>query len=106
MYRELSIQRLSAGTVFKLVAIGLGSCLLPLCLVFGAFAAFGAGTVAWNGRHLHGIGGLLASPLIGLMLTGIGTLVLGSACAAGLWLYSFARPIRILVKEVDGATEA
>ena len=54
MFTEIKIQRLSAGTVYKLTAIGLARSLLPLCIFFGVLAAFGAQTVTWNGQHLTG----------------------------------------------------
>ena len=98
MFTEIKIQRLSAGTVYKLAAVGLACSLIPLCIFFGVLAAFGAQTITWNGQHLTGLSGLAMSPVVGLMITGIGTLFLGSACAIGLWLYSFVRPMSILVK--------
>jgi hypothetical protein len=106
VFTEIRIQRLSAGTVFKLAAVGLGCSLLPVCIFFGVLAAFGAQTITWNGQHLTGLSGLAMSPVVGLMFTGVGTLLLGSACAFGLWLYSLVRPMSILVKsaEVTDAT--
>lgn len=100
MFTLIRIQRLSAGTIFKLAAIGLGCSFIPLSVFFGVLAAFGAQTVTWNGQHLTGLSGLAMSPVIGLMVSGIGTVLLGSACAFGLWLYSFVRPMSILVKNV------
>lgn len=98
VFTEIRIQRLGAGSVFKLAAVGLACSLLPLSVFFGVLAAFGAQTITWNGQHLTGLSGLAMSPVVGLMLTGIGTLFLGSACAFGLWLYSLVRPMTILVK--------
>jgi hypothetical protein len=83
------------------MAIGLGCSMVPLFTILGVLAAFGAQTVNWNGQPLTGLSGLAASPLIGLRLAGIGTVFLGSACALGLWLYSFIRPMRILVEDVQ-----
>jgi hypothetical protein len=98
VFTEITIQRLSAGTVYKLAAIGLACSLLPLFTFFGVLAALGAQTITWNGQHLTGLSGLAMSPVLGLMMTGVGTLLMGSACAFGLWLYSFVRPMSILVK--------
>ncbi|ARV19918.1 hypothetical protein AEP_02993 [Curvibacter sp. AEP1-3] len=102
MFTELTIQRLSAGTVFKLAAIGMACTFLPLCVFFGVLAAFGAPTITWNGQQLTGVSGLAMSPVIGLMITSLGTLFLGSACAFGLWIYSLVRPVSILVKNIKG----
>lgn len=98
MFTEITIQRLSAGTIYKLAALGIACSVLPLCIFFGVLAAFGAQTIAWNGQHLTGFWGLAMSPVVGLMITGMGTLFVGSACAIGLWLYSFIRPMSIVVK--------
>lgn len=100
VFTEMKITRLSAGTVYKLVAIGLACSLLPVCLLLGVLSVFGAQTITWNREHLTGLRGLAMSPVVALMLAGFGTLFLGSACALGLWLFSFIRPIRILVKDV------
>ena len=99
MFTLIRIERLSVGSIFKLIAIGMGCSFVPLCVFFGILAAFGAQTVTWNGQHLTGVSGLLVSPLIGLMVSGIGAVLLGSACAFGLWVYSLVRPMSILVKE-------
>lgn len=101
MFTMVRIKRLSAGSIFKLIAIGLACSLIPLSTIFGLLAAFGAQTVNWNGQPLTGLAGLAASPVIGLMLAGTGTVFLGSACALGLWLYSFVRPMRILVEDAQ-----
>lgn len=102
MFTEMTIQRLSAGTVFKLAAIGLACTFLPLCIFFGVLASFGAPTITWNGQQLTGVSGLTMSPVIGLMITCFGTLFLGSACSFGLWIYSLVRPMSILVKNAKG----
>jgi hypothetical protein len=70
---------------------------VPLCVFFGVLAAFGAPTLTWNGQYMTGIRGLAMAPVVGLLITGMATLLLGSASAFGMWLYSFVRPMSILV---------
>lgn len=98
MFKPIRVRRLSTGTIYKLVAVGLACSLVPLSILFGVAALFGANTVTWNGQHLTGVTGLIASPLIGLFTAAIATLLLGSACGLGLWLYSLVRPITIVVR--------
>ena len=106
MYREIKVQRISTGSVFKLVGVGFGLSIVPFSLVMGVLALFGSATVNWNNQPVVGIAGLLASPFIGLFLTGLFTMLFGSAIALGLWLYSRARPIRLVVKVAAEATVA
>ena len=93
--RTLVIRRLSTGSVFRVVAAGAFFSLVPLTLFFGVMALFGLDTIKWNNQAMHGISGLLVSPLIGLMLAAFVTAFGGVALAFGLWLYSRVRPLRL-----------
>jgi|SRR5580704_7644370 hypothetical protein len=93
--RTLVIRRLSTGSVFRVVAAGAFFSLIPLALLFGVLALFGLDTVRWNNQAMHGISGLLVSPLIGLMLAAFFTAFGGVALAFGLWIYSRVRPLRL-----------
>lgn len=100
MFTRISTRRLSAGSVYKLWLVGLGSSMIPLGILYGIFALFGFNTIRWNGHVLHGFAGLAVGPLLGLLLTVLFTVILGSAAALGLWLYSKFRPISLLAKEM------
>ena len=95
MKTELRIERLSFGTVYKIMALGLAASFIPFSFLMGTLAYFGAGTVTWNGQALTGVSGLLASPFIGLFVSLSFTLVLGTMVSIGLWIVSKLRPIRI-----------
>lgn len=101
MFNEITVRRLSAGSTFKLVAIGLLATFVPFSTLMGCFAFFGADTLTWNKEQIHGITGLLVSPFIGLFIALLFTLFAGSAMAFGLWLYSKFRPLTLLVKQND-----
>lgn len=101
MYREISIQRLSAGSIFKLVAIGLFGTIIPFSALMGIPALFGAQTVTWNRTAITGLAGLLASPFIGAFLALLLTIFLGCSMAFGLWVYSKFRPLALLVKDPE-----
>jgi hypothetical protein len=86
--RTLMIRRLSAGTIYKLFAVGFALSVAPFGLLMGVLALLGSDTVTWNGAYVHGLGGLLAGALIGALLSAVLTGLLGTASFVGLWLYS------------------
>ena len=88
MFEIIEIRRFSFASVYKILAIASGCSMVPLAVMMGLFAFFGAPTIVWNGQHLTGLMGLIASPFVGIMLALIFTGFLGTLFACGLWLYS------------------
>jgi hypothetical protein len=105
MFKEIIVQRVSTGTLFKLAGLGLTLTLIPFSILMGCLALFGASTVTWNEQPLTGVAGLLASPFIGAFVTGVFTIFLGACMALGLWLYSSFRPLTLRVKVLTSETE-
>lgn len=105
MFTRISLARFEAYSVYKLVFIGLACSLIPLGVVFGIFAFFGANTIHWNGQPIHGVTGLLVSPLIGAILAIGFTAFAGTACAFGLWLFSKFKPLSLWGKNVEHHVE-
>ena len=103
MFTTISLQRLSAGSIYKLLFIGLVTSLVPFGVVLGAFAFLGFNTVSWNGAPLHGTSGLFGGPAVGLFVALLFTALLGSAAALGLWAYSKFRPLSLRGKDVAAA---
>ena len=99
VFKEITVQRLSAGSVLKLVALGNLFALVPFAVVMGVLAALGANTVTFEGVHVHGISAIPVSLLIGAASVGAGTLVFGTAIMAGLWVYSLFRPLTLMTKQ-------
>lgn len=99
--QEVLIRRISVGTVFKLVAVGLMFSLLPFTILMGCTAAMGLNTLSWNSQPLHGWVAIVASPFIGLFLVAIFTMFLGTATAFGLWVYSWLGPFGISYKPAE-----
>jgi len=95
--REITVQRLLAGTVFKLVGIGLACSVIPLSLLTGLLAMGGASTLMVNRQIVTGMPALVLSPLAGALMVLVLTLLLGSCMALGLWLFSKFRPMTLLV---------
>jgi hypothetical protein len=94
----LKIERLRAGSVFRIVAAGSFSFLVPFALLMGVFALFGFHTVTWNKEPVTGLRGLLLSPLIGVFVAALFTVFYGIVLVAGLWIYSRFRPLTLAVK--------
>lgn len=87
--QEVLIRRISVGTVFKLVGMGLMFSLLPFTILMGCTAALGLNTLSWNNEPLTGWVALVASPFIGLFLVAMFTMFLGTATAFGPCLGPF-----------------
>lgn len=96
--QEVQVRGISVGTIFKLVGVGLLFSLLPFTIIMGCTAALGLNTLSWNNEPLHGWVALVASPFIGLFLTAIFTMFVGTAMAFGLWLYSLLGPYGVSYK--------
>lgn len=96
----LSVRRLSTGSVYKLVFIGLLTSMLPLGLLMGLMAWIGFETVHWQGMPVSGPAGVGVGVLAGLWVTLAFTAVMGSLMALGLWLYGRFRPLQLKVVEL------
>jgi hypothetical protein len=69
MFEQIKIQRLSMSSIYKLLAVGTTFSLVPFSTLMGVLSLFGAQTITWDGKHLIGYDGLIASPFIGLFLS-------------------------------------
>ena len=101
MYKKIEVSRLSAGSVYKLLAIGTLCSIVPFCTLMGVFALFGSHTLSWNDQPVTGISGLLAGPFIGAFVGGCFVALWGSAVVLGLWIYSKLFSYTITVREVQ-----
>jgi len=101
MFSTFAVQRLSAGSIYKLFFIGLVTSLGTVGLVLGVLAFFGFDTVSWNGQQVYGFSAILAGIFLGLFLALFFGVILGSACVVGLWLYSKFRPLSLTGKNLN-----
>jgi hypothetical protein len=100
VYKTLVVRRVTAGTVYKLLAVG-GDCLfVPLGLFLGVLSSFGAHLVHVNGTAVTGPPALVAGPLIGLGMAAFLAIGGGTVCVIGLWFFSRFRPLTLVVKEL------
>ena len=100
MFTPITVDRLYAGSVFKLIGIGLTCSIVPLSFLVGVLALFGGVAPTWNAKQIVGMWGLALCPLAGILLTLMLTFVLGMPCVVGLWIYSKFRPIVLWCKNV------
>lgn len=101
MFSTFTVQRLSVGSIYKIIFIGLLTSHVFLGLIFGVLAFFGFDTVRWNSVPVQGTYGLLLGPLIGLALALFFSAFLGTSAALGLWLYSRFRPLSLVGKNMQ-----
>ncbi|WP_125180461.1 hypothetical protein [Thiohalobacter thiocyanaticus] len=99
----IKVAKVRAGTVYKLIGIGLTAGFIPLFVLFGVLAATGTSTLTWNEQPVTGLKALYIGPLMGLFMAAIFTALVGSVTAFGLWLYSFFKPLNIEYQLVDDA---
>jgi hypothetical protein len=102
MFQEITVERLSVKSIFKLVALGLLLSVVPFTTLMGVFALFGANTVTWNQEHIHGLMALITAPLIGVFVSLVITLFVGSLISLGLWVFSKYKPLTLKVKQSVG----
>lgn len=92
---QVEVKKVSAGTVYKLFAVGLTVGFLPLFFLFGVLGALGMETLTWNEQPVTGIKAIFVGPLMAVFMSLIFTALLGSICALGLWIFSFFKPLKI-----------
>lgn len=92
---QVEVKKISAGTMYKLFAIGLTVGFLPLFLLFGILGAFGTEVLIWNDQPVTGIKAIFVGPFMAVFMSLIFTALIGSICAFGLWVFSFFKPLKI-----------
>ena len=88
MFQEINVRRLSAGSIYKIVWFGTVFSFVPFGFVMGVCALFGANTVHWNKAPITGAMGLLLGPFLGLFIAVVFTVIFGTVCALGMWVFS------------------
>jgi hypothetical protein len=92
MNSSVEIEKLSPGSVFKLVCLGTTFAVAPLCALGALLALFGVAPASVSGVAYTGIGGffvgLLFAPFLGLSF-GLSAVVF---VPFGWWIYGQFRP--------------
>ena len=93
----LVVRKVKAASIYKLLLCGLLIVFVPLGVVFGISAFFGADTVKWNNQPIHGAAALFAGSALSVFIALLFTGFLGTLTSLGLWLFSRFRTISIRV---------
>lgn len=91
----LSVHKVKATTIYKLLLLGQLTFLVPLGLLIGIAGYFGAASVRWNNETVHGFAALLAAPAISVSSAVFFTILVGTSTCLGLWVYSWFRPVAV-----------
>lgn len=99
----ISLKKMSAGSIYKILLLGLTYSLVPLGLFNGILAAVGVNllTLRWNGEAVHGFSAIIISPIFCFILALVLTGIVGSLVWLGLWIYSQFRPLTLRVSSTD-----
>lgn len=92
---KIRIRRIKAGSLFKLVFIASGTVLMPMFVIFGIMALFGAETVTISNEPVTGIMGLIAALIMAPIFTLIFTIFLWIGAYLGIRLFGYFKPLEI-----------
>jgi len=95
MSESIQIRRLTARTVFRIVALGMLVPIIGFTLMCGMLAYGGSQAVFFNGRAVTGLDGLLLSMALAPIFWALASVVIWLQLIVGLWFYSLIRPIEI-----------
>ena len=91
----IHIKRIKAGSLFKLVAIGVFSVMIPLIIFFGILALLGFKTINVNGQQVYGLAGLLAAIFMAPIFSLIFSVLVWIALYVGIFIFGQYKPITI-----------
>jgi len=90
---------LSAGSLYKLLFIGLLVPLFIFGLSCGVASFFGYSAVTFNGQQVYGLKGLIVGGMIGVLLPLIMAAFLWCLIAFGVWAWTRVRTINLTIKD-------
>ena len=97
--KTIESKGLSAGSLYKLLFIGLLTPLFIFGLGCGIASYFGYSTVSFNDQHVYGLKGLLTGCVIGIMLPIMMAAFLWCLTAFGIWVWTRFKKINLTLKE-------
>lgn len=93
----IEINRLTLGSIFKVMLIGLGASVVPLFSAMGLLGTFGMPTLNFGGQPVIGIEALIMGPLQGITISLMLSVIASPFIALGLWVISNYTDITISV---------
>ena len=97
--RTIEIRKITAGTVYKLVSVGMLFAALPVGLPMGIMGAFGYDVILLNGEYVYGITAFITAPVLACLMSQVFTLFFGTFICLGLWIYSRIKRMNIRIVE-------
>lgn len=101
MKKEIVTKGLSAGSLFKVVLIGLGLSIGLLIILAGLLSIFGAETIEWNDKPVTGLSGFLLSLIMAPVFVGVFSSMIWLFLVVGNWLYTRVKTVTIRYRPVD-----
>lgn len=93
--KTITLRRIKAGSVFKLVLLTTTTAFVPMILFFGVLAFFGAKTVSVSGEHVTGVEGLISSVIMAPFFVVIFSLFAWLGAYVGIRCWGYFRPLSI-----------
>lgn len=97
--KTIETRGLSAGSLYKLLFIGLVIPLFFFSLCCGIASLFGYDTVSFNNQYVHGIQGLVVGLVLGIILPAIMSAFLWVPMIIGIWLWTRVKTLTLNLKE-------
>ena len=98
---RIRAKKLSKGSLFKIIFIGLSISFFPFILLCGIASIFGAPTVTVNHQPVTGIMGLAASLIMYPIFCILFSSIMWISIALGLWIYSMFQKIELEFSDAD-----
>jgi apolipoprotein N-acyltransferase len=92
---KISIKRIKAGSLFKIIALSCFAITLPMFLFFGVLALFGAETVRVGENHMTGVMGLVSALIMAPFFAFFLSLFVWIGAYIGIRIVGSFRPIEV-----------
>ncbi len=99
MKMEITVKKISKRSLFKMLFIGFSLSFFVFFLMCGIASIFGAETVKWEETPVTGVSGLLLALAMWPIFSFFLALFMWCFVAFGLWIYSLAKPLKLVFKE-------
>ena len=98
---RIRAKKITKGSLFKLIFIGISIPFLPFFLLCGIASVFGGETVKWGGEPITGLMGLLAAVLMYPVFCLLFSCFAWLGGAFGLWVYSRFRQLELAFEDAE-----
>lgn len=97
--KEMVTRGLAAGSLYKLLFIGLLIPVFIFSFLCGVASYFGHATVSINGVYVYGLKGLAVGSILGVVLPIILSAFLWCIIGFGVWIWCLMRKITLVIRE-------